>query len=82
MFIGVLVSAVLHGICLLQAFYYFTSQSSIFCLVITLNTSPDYKHDHWLLKGMVLTTCSFDAIHLCFVSHTSESSSSPDSLIP
>ncbi|TFK26030.1 hypothetical protein FA15DRAFT_686664 [Coprinopsis marcescibilis] len=54
MLIGVIVSGVLHGICLLQAFFYFTS----------------YSKDHWLIKSMVVTTVSFDAIHLCFVSHT------------
>ncbi|TEB22409.1 hypothetical protein FA13DRAFT_1515668 [Coprinellus micaceus] len=54
MFIGVLISGVLHGICLLQAFFYFTN----------------YRNDHWLLKSMVGTTILFDAIHLCFVSHS------------
>ncbi|KDR73254.1 hypothetical protein GALMADRAFT_251847 [Galerina marginata CBS 339.88] len=53
MMIGVIVSAVLHGITLLQAFMYFTN----------------YKKDVWYLKALVLTTVSFDAIHLAMISH-------------
>jgi len=53
MFIGVVVSGVLHGICLVQAFYYFTH----------------YQNDPMLIKAMVATAVSFDAIHLSFVSH-------------
>ena len=73
MFIGVLVSAVLHGICLLQAFFYFTSQC-IPLLSLTLHSSRvlGYRNDHWLLKSMVGTAILFDAIHLCFVSHSSK----------
>ncbi|TFK32634.1 hypothetical protein BDQ12DRAFT_692231 [Crucibulum laeve] len=54
MMIGVIISAVLHGVCLVQAFFYFTK----------------YKNDPWYLKGLVLTTVSFDAIHLCLITHT------------
>ncbi|KAF5309808.1 hypothetical protein D9611_013580 [Ephemerocybe angulata] len=53
MLLGTIVSGVLHGICLLQAFYYFNN----------------YKHDHWILKSMVITTCVFDATHLSFLTH-------------
>jgi len=49
----VIVSAVLHGITLLQAFIYYTN----------------YKKDMWVLKALVLTTVSFDAIHLGLISH-------------
>ncbi|EDQ99371.1 uncharacterized protein LACBIDRAFT_316568 [Laccaria bicolor S238N-H82] len=54
MMIGVIVSAVLHGVCLVQAFFYFTK----------------YKKDIWYIKALVITTVVFDAIHLCFISHT------------
>jgi len=54
MMIGVIVSAVLHGVTLLQAFYYFQR----------------YKKDSWLLKGLVLVLVTFDATHLCMITHT------------
>lgn len=54
MFIGVIVSGVLHGLCLMQAFIYFTS----------------YKEDPWYIRWMVITTCTFDAIHLSFITHS------------
>ncbi|KAH9475728.1 hypothetical protein JR316_0011287 [Psilocybe cubensis] len=53
MFIGVIVSAVLHGITLLQAFTYWNN----------------YKKDVWYLKTLVSITVSFDAIHLVMISH-------------
>ncbi|KAF8626429.1 hypothetical protein AX15_004883 [Amanita polypyramis BW_CC] len=53
MFIGVLVSAVLHGITLVQAYYYFFS----------------YPRDAWYLKSLVMALVLLDAIHLSFVSH-------------
>ncbi|CAA7263604.1 unnamed protein product [Cyclocybe aegerita] len=53
MMIGVIVSAVLHGICLLQAFLYY----------------QNYKKDVWYLKSLVILTVSFDAIHLAMISH-------------
>jgi len=54
MMIGVIISAVLHGLCLLQAFYYFTR----------------YKKDAWYLKTLVIVMVIFDATHLCMISHT------------
>lgn len=54
MLIGVIVSAVLHGVCLLQAFLYFTK----------------YKRDSLFVKTLVGTTVLFDALHLAFISHT------------
>ncbi|KIM37605.1 hypothetical protein M413DRAFT_448401 [Hebeloma cylindrosporum] len=54
MMIGVIVSAILHGITLLQAFIYWTK----------------YKKDAWYLKSLVLTTVTFDAIHLAMISHS------------
>ncbi|KAF9563462.1 hypothetical protein CPC08DRAFT_323859 [Agrocybe pediades] len=53
MMIGVIISAVLHGITLLQAFIYFNS----------------YKKDAWYLKSLVATTVLFDAIHLAMITH-------------
>ncbi|KJA15403.1 hypothetical protein HYPSUDRAFT_194341 [Hypholoma sublateritium FD-334 SS-4] len=52
MLIGVIVSAVLHGITLLQAFMYWRN----------------YRKDAWYLKAMVITTVCFDAIHLVLIS--------------
>ncbi|KAF8154969.1 hypothetical protein B0H34DRAFT_718827 [Crassisporium funariophilum] len=54
MMIGVIVSAVLHGICLVQAFIYYTK----------------YKKDLWFIKALVGATVSLDAIHLVFISHS------------
>ncbi|XP_006457407.1 hypothetical protein AGABI2DRAFT_196124 [Agaricus bisporus var. bisporus H97] len=54
MLIGVVVSAVLHGVCLLQAFYYFQR----------------YKKDPFFMKALVVILCTFDAFHLCMVTHT------------
>ncbi|KAF8625134.1 hypothetical protein AX17_006913 [Amanita inopinata Kibby_2008] len=54
MFVGVLVSAVLHGITLVQAFYYFTL----------------YPKDAWFLKTLVTVLVVFDATHLSFITHT------------
>jgi len=54
MMIGVIVSAVLHGVCLLQAFYYFQR----------------YKKDAWFLKALVMVMVAFDATHLIMISHT------------
>ncbi|KAF9043237.1 hypothetical protein BJ165DRAFT_1371894 [Panaeolus papilionaceus] len=51
MMIGTIVSAVLHGICLLQAFIY----------------SQKYRKDAWWMKSLVMTTVSFDAIHLVMI---------------
>ncbi|KAF8896777.1 hypothetical protein CPB84DRAFT_1815905 [Gymnopilus junonius] len=57
MMIGVIVSAVLHGVTLMQAFLYFTN----------------YKKDIWIHKVLVLTTVCFDAIHLALISSTGTS---------
>ncbi|KAJ2915835.1 hypothetical protein MD484_g4606, partial [Candolleomyces efflorescens] len=54
MLIGVIVSGVLHGICLVQAFFYFMSQPK----------------DPLLIKGMVITTCTFDFLHLTWITHS------------
>ncbi|KAF9524233.1 hypothetical protein CPB83DRAFT_898091 [Crepidotus variabilis] len=50
--IGTIVSALLHGICVVQAFNYFR----------------EYPHDKWIIKTIVVTTVMFDAIHLILVS--------------
>ncbi|KAH6904702.1 hypothetical protein BKA70DRAFT_1153901 [Coprinopsis sp. MPI-PUGE-AT-0042] len=54
MFIGVIVSGVLHGVCLVQAYMYFTN----------------YRQDPWFIRAMVMITCTFDAIHLSFITHS------------
>jgi len=53
MLIGVLISAVLHGITLVQAYYYFAL----------------YPKDAWYLKLLVITLVVIDATHLSFISH-------------
>jgi len=50
----VIISAVLYGVCLLQAFMYFMR----------------YKQDSLFLKTLVTITVLFDAIHLVFITHT------------
>jgi len=54
MLLGVIISAILHGVCLLQAFLYFMK----------------YKRDSLLLKSLVAITVIFDTIHLAFITHT------------
>ncbi|KAK2464937.1 hypothetical protein APHAL10511_003013 [Amanita phalloides] len=53
MLVGVLVSAVLHGITLVQTYYYFSL----------------YSKDPWYLKALVVTLVVLDAAHLTFISH-------------
>lgn len=60
MLIGVIVSGVLHGICLVQAFFYFMSAFSHFDALRTLQceTLPfviGQPKDPLLIKGMVRT---------------------------
>ncbi|KAF9528036.1 hypothetical protein CPB83DRAFT_907188 [Crepidotus variabilis] len=47
MFLGVVVSGILHGLCILQAFKYFRK----------------FPDDPWYVKATVITTMSFDAFH-------------------
>ncbi|KAF8814868.1 hypothetical protein BYT27DRAFT_7156633 [Phlegmacium glaucopus] len=54
MLLGVVISAVLHGVVLLQAFIYFMK----------------YKKDTLFLKTLVGITVLFDNIHLAFITHT------------
>ncbi|KAJ7473586.1 hypothetical protein B0H11DRAFT_2036437 [Mycena galericulata] len=54
MLLGVILSAVLYGISLLQCLFYFTR----------------YNRDHKLLKLLVAATLLLDSIHLAFVVHT------------
>ncbi|KAF9463802.1 hypothetical protein BDZ94DRAFT_1321566 [Collybia nuda] len=54
MLIGVIVSAVLLGVSLVQTFYYYL----------------DYPKDPWYLKSLVACTAVFDVTHLAMISHT------------
>ncbi|KAJ4490502.1 hypothetical protein J3R30DRAFT_3422234 [Lentinula aciculospora] len=54
MLLGILVSAVLYGISLVQTFFYFNR----------------YHNDAWYLKSLVAATVFFDTLHLCFIVHT------------
>ncbi|KAF8179552.1 hypothetical protein K438DRAFT_2021603 [Mycena galopus ATCC 62051] len=54
MLLGVILSAVLYGISLLQSLFYFTR----------------YQRDTWQLKALVASTVFLDTMHLCFVIHT------------
>jgi len=54
LYVGVLVSAVLHGLCLLQAFLYF--QSSCQCGILLQTSNPfftEYTGDLWYIKVAV-----------------------------
>ncbi|KAF9525566.1 hypothetical protein CPB83DRAFT_859218 [Crepidotus variabilis] len=51
-FVGLLVSALLHGVCLIQAVQYFQK----------------YPTDQWFIKAAVVTTISVDALHLILTS--------------
>ncbi|KAG6827684.1 hypothetical protein H0H92_010753 [Tricholoma furcatifolium] len=53
MLIAVIVSAVLLGVSLVQAFFYFTN----------------YSNDHWVLRALVVLVTLFDIVHLALVSH-------------
>ncbi|KII84161.1 hypothetical protein PLICRDRAFT_179836 [Plicaturopsis crispa FD-325 SS-3] len=52
--IGVIASAVLYGVTLVQSFFYFTH----------------YPKDVWILKVLVSVTVVCDTAHLCMISHT------------
>jgi hypothetical protein len=54
MLLGVIISAVLHGVCLLQAFIYFTR----------------YKQDSLFVKTLVTITVVFDSVHMVLITHT------------
>lgn len=54
MLVGVIVSAVLYGVSLIQTFFYFTN----------------YPKDLWYLKALVSTTVLFDTVHLILISHS------------
>ncbi|RDB29953.1 hypothetical protein Hypma_013819 [Hypsizygus marmoreus] len=54
MLIGVIISAVLFGVSLVQTFYYYLS----------------YPKDVWYLKALVVSTVVFDTVHLGLISHT------------
>ncbi|KAJ3968544.1 hypothetical protein EV361DRAFT_411713 [Lentinula raphanica] len=54
MLIGILVSAVLYGMSLVQTYFYYNH----------------YRNDVWYLKTLVALTVFFDTLHLCFVIHT------------
>ncbi|KAJ3719642.1 hypothetical protein DFJ43DRAFT_1159097 [Lentinula guzmanii] len=54
--VGILVSAVLYGISLVQTFFYYNH----------------YRNDAWYLKSLVAATVFFDTMHLCFITHTSK----------
>ncbi|KAJ3841279.1 hypothetical protein F5878DRAFT_658646 [Lentinula raphanica] len=56
MLIGILVSAVLYGMSLVQTYFYYNH----------------YRNDVWYLKTLVALTVFFDTLHLCFVIHTSK----------
>ncbi|KAF8067054.1 hypothetical protein FPV67DRAFT_1226533 [Lyophyllum atratum] len=54
MLVGVVISAVLLGVSLVQTFFYYIS----------------YKEDPWILKSLVAATAVLDSVHLAFISHT------------
>ncbi|KAF9463770.1 hypothetical protein BDZ94DRAFT_588844 [Collybia nuda] len=54
MLLGVIISAILYGVSLVQTFFYYTS----------------YPKDVWYLKSLVALTVVFDTVHLALISHT------------
>ncbi|KIK55627.1 hypothetical protein GYMLUDRAFT_833171 [Collybiopsis luxurians FD-317 M1] len=54
MLLGILVSAILYGISLVQAYYYFNR----------------YRQDKWYMKSLVGATILLDTVHLSFIIHT------------
>ncbi|KAE9406914.1 hypothetical protein BT96DRAFT_851256 [Gymnopus androsaceus JB14] len=54
MLLGILASAILYGVSLVQAFFYFTR----------------YRNDAWYLKSLVAATVFLDTLHLAFITHT------------
>ncbi|KAF7368464.1 hypothetical protein MVEN_00169600 [Mycena venus] len=54
MLLGVILSAILYGISLLQSLFYFTR----------------YHRDPWFIKTLVAATVCLDTLHLAFVIHT------------
>ncbi|KAH0579390.1 hypothetical protein H2248_003529 [Termitomyces sp. 'cryptogamus'] len=54
MLIGVIVSAVLLGVSLVQTFYYYLN----------------YPKDRWFLRTLVALTALFDTVHLVLITHT------------
>ena len=53
-YIGVLISAVLYGVCLLQAFIYFQSKlPSSICRENTLNIITEFARDPWFTRAAV-----------------------------
>ena len=54
LYIATVVSAVLYGLCLLQAFLYFQSKLPFFwCLEMIYNKFPGHKRDQWYIKAAV-----------------------------
>ncbi|KAK0502510.1 hypothetical protein EDD18DRAFT_1141195 [Armillaria luteobubalina] len=54
MLIGVIVSAILFGISVVQTLYYYSQ----------------YPKDVWYLKSLVAATIFFDSVHMLFITHT------------
>ncbi|KAF9050854.1 hypothetical protein BDZ89DRAFT_593971 [Hymenopellis radicata] len=54
MLVGVILSAVLYGVSIVQTLYYYTR----------------YPKDPWYLKLLVATTIFFDTVHQAFITHT------------
>ncbi|KAF5337684.1 hypothetical protein D9757_012731 [Collybiopsis confluens] len=54
MLLGILISAILYGISLVQAYYYYNH----------------YREDAWYMKSLVGATVFLDTVHLSFIIHT------------
>ncbi len=53
LFLGVILSAILYGLCLLQAFLYFQSTHQSYQVDRFYDLSPEYKQDLWYIKATV-----------------------------
>lgn len=71
MMIGVIVSAVLHGVCLLQAFYYFQRTRSAPTISPVFSTHyflvVGYKKDPFFMKALVSIFLLFQYVSSLFV---------------
>ncbi|KAJ7809320.1 hypothetical protein B0H13DRAFT_2385309 [Mycena leptocephala] len=70
MLLGVIMSAILYGISLLQTLFYFTRQQLVLACPTNNLWLTGYDRDPVYLKALVAATVFLDTLHLSFVIHT------------
>ncbi|KAJ7826141.1 hypothetical protein B0H13DRAFT_2374532 [Mycena leptocephala] len=70
MLLGVIMSAILYGISLLQTLFYFTRQRLVLACPTNNLWFTGYDRDPVYLKALVAATVFLDTLHLSFVIHT------------